>query len=250
MTWTWILGASSGIGNGIAHSLASEGYNVLLAARRKELLDENAEEIQRKYNVEARSVKLDILADEDDEDSLEHLFSMYKGDEPYAVINAVGAGQSPDTAFEDVSRGKLEFLVSLNLASDLRVKQEAKKMFGERGGVQLSLGSHAATKYLPGQEVYGATKAGMERATRNVAYEHEGTDSYFFVVHPTHVDTDMVREEYASLTPLWDAAPTPRAFADTYITPIIRSPKEWEEEHGSVYLAQTVSESRIDELLS
>lgn len=250
MTWTWILGASSGIGNGIAHSLAGEGYNVLLAARRKELLEQNAEEIRGKYGVEARPVRLDVLADETDESSLQSLFEQYKSDEPYAIVNAIGVGQSPETEFENIGRSKLEFLVSLNLTSDLRVKQGAKKVFGKNGGVQISMGSHAAKKYLPGQEVYGATKAGMERATRNLAHEARGTSSYFFVVHPTHVDTEMVREEYSSLKPVWDEAPTPRAFSDTYILPIVRNPEGFEEEHGPSYVAQTVSEERIDELLS
>ena len=123
-------------------------------------------------------------------------------------------------------------------------------MFEDSGCIQLSLGSHVAKKYLPGQEVYGATKAGMERSTRNLAEEHRGTDSYFFVVHPTHVDTEMVREEYSSLKSVWDEAPTPRAFADTYILPMLRDPESWEDENGPVYVAQTVSDERIDELLS
>ena len=38
----WITGASSGIGKALAEKFASEGWKVAISARRKEILDEMA----------------------------------------------------------------------------------------------------------------------------------------------------------------------------------------------------------------
>jgi short-subunit dehydrogenase len=54
-----ITGASSGFGKGIARCLAEKGANLVLAARREELLDELAEECQCK-GVRAFSVPTDV----------------------------------------------------------------------------------------------------------------------------------------------------------------------------------------------
>lgn len=60
-----ITGASSGIGKVFAEKLAEEGYDLVLAARRRELLEKLADELQTKYliNVEVISVDLSKIPD-------------------------------------------------------------------------------------------------------------------------------------------------------------------------------------------
>ena len=59
-----ITGASQGIGKTIALTLAEEGCNSAICARRKEALDSSAEEIRAK-GVEVLAIKSDVTQQED-----------------------------------------------------------------------------------------------------------------------------------------------------------------------------------------
>lgn len=58
-----ITGASKGIGKAIARGLASEGVDVVLMARGKELLDQTADQIRQETGVRALALSTDITND-------------------------------------------------------------------------------------------------------------------------------------------------------------------------------------------
>ncbi len=58
--WALVTGASSGIGLEFANQLAKEGLNLIIVARRKEILDTNAKELGSHYNVQVKSIVLDL----------------------------------------------------------------------------------------------------------------------------------------------------------------------------------------------
>jgi len=62
--WAIITGASAGLGREYAIELAKEGINSILVARRKEKLEEIAQEIKEKYKVEARIIICDLSTPE------------------------------------------------------------------------------------------------------------------------------------------------------------------------------------------
>ncbi|MHA2253545.1 MAG: SDR family NAD(P)-dependent oxidoreductase, partial [Candidatus Kariarchaeaceae archaeon] len=55
-----VTGASSGIGEAFAVKLASMGYNIILTARREELLEKLAKTIEEKYQVDTVVVVADL----------------------------------------------------------------------------------------------------------------------------------------------------------------------------------------------
>jgi short-subunit dehydrogenase len=58
--WALVTGASSGIGEEFARQLASKGLNVVLAARRKSLLDNLGDTLRRQFRIETRTVVVDL----------------------------------------------------------------------------------------------------------------------------------------------------------------------------------------------
>lgn len=60
--WAVVAGASEGIGQAYAHVLAERGFNVLLLARRLELLEREATLLRRRHRVEIRTASIDLAA--------------------------------------------------------------------------------------------------------------------------------------------------------------------------------------------
>jgi hypothetical protein len=59
-----VTGASAGIGGAIAHELARRGHGLVLVARRKEKLDELAEELSEEHGVRTETIACDLTEEE------------------------------------------------------------------------------------------------------------------------------------------------------------------------------------------
>ena len=58
--WALVTGASSGIGKEFARQIAASGINIVLLARREDLLKEVGVEFSKRYGVKHRVVVLDV----------------------------------------------------------------------------------------------------------------------------------------------------------------------------------------------
>jgi NAD(P)-dependent dehydrogenase (short-subunit alcohol dehydrogenase family) len=80
-----ITGASKGIGLGVAQAFAAEGVNLILTARSKEQLEENAAELREKHKVKVDIMPLDLS----DQASRDKLVAAYPNVD--ILINNAGA---------------------------------------------------------------------------------------------------------------------------------------------------------------
>ncbi|MBB43024.1 MAG: 3-oxoacyl-ACP reductase [Rhodospirillaceae bacterium] len=74
-----IMGASAGMGNGIARSLAAEGVNLILTSRRNNILKAEAKYISEKYGNSVETFACDFSKDADIERLLDFVENQYGG---------------------------------------------------------------------------------------------------------------------------------------------------------------------------
>jgi short-subunit dehydrogenase len=58
--WAIVTGASSGIGKEFSRQLAANSLNIVLVARRRELLKELGQNLEKEFGVQCRAVQVDL----------------------------------------------------------------------------------------------------------------------------------------------------------------------------------------------
>ena len=152
-----ITGASSGFGRGVAVKLASQGANVVLAARRTELLEEVAAEA-RAAGGTPLVVTTDVSRVEDMQRLAEAAVARFGKIDVWINDVGVGAiGRFWEVPIEDHAR-----LVDVNLKSVIYGSHFALRQFRTQGyGTLVNIGSVDSEVPLAYQGSYSATKAAV-----------------------------------------------------------------------------------------
>ena len=163
-----VTGASSGIGESIAHKLGKAGVGMVLVARRKDRLDA----IAAKYpNVEVLAA--DLTTDAGLGAVLERLRDVTRPQIDLLVNNA-GFGTSGQFVSADAERLSRE--ISLNINALTRISHEAVRQMLPRGrGYLLNVSSIASFQPGPDLAVYSATKAFVTSLTEALHEELRGS---------------------------------------------------------------------------
>jgi NAD(P)-dependent dehydrogenase (short-subunit alcohol dehydrogenase family) len=160
-----VTGAGSGIGKAVAVALAREGYSVVLAGRRKELLEAAALEMKQ-----ANSQTLVVNADVSDPASVRELFAKTKesfGRLDLLFNNAGTSGRA--IPLEDLTYEQWKSIVDTNLTGTFLCTQEAFKIMKSqepRGGRIINNGSISAHSPRPNSAPYTASKHGVTGLTK------------------------------------------------------------------------------------
>ena len=158
-----VTGAGSGIGKAVALAFAKEGYNVVLAGRRADLL--NA--VDKEIGPNALAVPTDVA----DPKSVKALFAAAKAKfgRLDVLFNNAGTGAPGTIMLEDLSIEMWQNVVNVNLSGVFYCMQEAFRMMKEqspRGGRIINNGSISAHVPRPGSIAYTATKHAVSGLTR------------------------------------------------------------------------------------
>ncbi|QFG21986.1 SDR family NAD(P)-dependent oxidoreductase [Actinomadura sp. WMMB 499] len=152
-----VTGASSGIGAATARRLAAEGFNVVLAARRRDRLDDLAEEIAREVPGAGRiaPVRLDVTSQE----SVDGLAEAVAGGCHVLVNNAGGAFGLDTVATADLDDWRAMY--ETNVLGLVRVtKALLPGLVGSGEGHVVNITSIAAHDPYEGGAGYNAAKFG------------------------------------------------------------------------------------------
>lgn len=132
--WAIVTGASSGIGAEFAQQLAAEGLNIVLAARREELLHTVAEEIERHHGIATRCVVVDLS----EESSVDELSAKVQDLDVGLVVSNAGTGQPGHFLEQDHREQLVRF--RLNALSHLNIAFTFGGRLALRGGGGIILG--------------------------------------------------------------------------------------------------------------
>jgi NAD(P)-dependent dehydrogenase (short-subunit alcohol dehydrogenase family) len=165
-----VTGAGTGIGKSVAQALGREGYAVVLAGRRKELLEAVATEAKSSG---ART--LVVPTDVSDPASVRALFARTK--EAFGrldlLFNNAGTG-APPVPLEDLTYEQWKRVVDINLTGSFLCTQEAfRLMKGQepRGGRIINNGSISAHAPRPNSVPYTSTKHAITGLTKSTSLD-------------------------------------------------------------------------------
>ncbi len=151
-----VVGASSGMGRGVARRLVAEGATVVAAARRRDALEG--------LTAECGPALVPIVADVGKDEDVEAVFDAASGLDAALswVVNTAGVVHYGD--FADQSTRAWREMVDINLLGAARVCAAALRRLLPRGeGRIVQVTSVAASLPVPGLALYSASKAGASR---------------------------------------------------------------------------------------
>jgi len=170
-----VTGAGSGIGRASALALMKDGFDMVLAGRRKEPLDEVARE-----GAAMGRKTLAVPTDLGDPEQIKALFAKTK--EVFGrldlLFNNAGIG-APAVPLEDLPLDKWQQVVTTNLTGPFLCTQEAFKIMkaqSPRGGRIINNGSISAHTPRPLTVAYTATKHAMTGLTKSTALDGRAYD--------------------------------------------------------------------------
>jgi hypothetical protein len=189
MQYALITGASSGIGLELAKIMAAKGHNLILVARRLNLLQELKTTLEKKYGVsiEIRVADLSALG----EAQAIYEFCKHRELAVEYLINNAGYGDYGkfDADKLQIYQNMLQLnVVALTELTALFVHDMKQR----KSGRIMNVGSIAAFQPGPNLAVYAASKAYVMHFTEALNYELRGTGVIATVLNPGVTETGFV----------------------------------------------------------
>ena len=186
-----ITGASRGLGKAIAYSFAREGAKVILSARSREDITQNAAEL-RQEGYEAAAFACDV-ADPQQVDALAR-YAIQTYDHFDIWVNNAGIG-GPYGATYDLSPAQFLSVLQTNMFGVYYGSMLAMRHFLPRSsGKLINVLGAGARKPAPNQNAYGSSKAWIRVFTLALAAESKKSGVGVFDLQPGLMDTDLLTE--------------------------------------------------------
>ena len=195
MPQTWkraiIVGASSGIGEALAHTLASDGCRVALVARREDRLRALAHSFN---DGAAEGAALAYAHDVTDTGAVPALFEAITRDLGGLDLIVYAAGIMPRVGPEEYDTEKDAETIAANFTGAVAWLNEAARRFEKaKAGTIVGISSVAGDRGRRGNPVYGATKAALNAYLESLRNRIERRGAFVVTVKPGPVDTPMTQ---------------------------------------------------------
>ncbi|MBS2969812.1 SDR family oxidoreductase [Metabacillus sp. KIGAM252] len=183
-----ITGASSGIGEAIAKKLASEGANIVLAARREDRISTLANELKESYSSEVLAITTDVTSKED----VEQLAKQAKEKFGQVDILVNNAGVMLLSFLKNDLVDQWEKMVDVNIKGVLfGVHAVLPGMLEAGRGHVVNVSSVAGHEVFPTSAVYSATKYAVRALSMGMEKELAETAIKVTNISPGAVQTEL-----------------------------------------------------------
>jgi NAD(P)-dependent dehydrogenase (short-subunit alcohol dehydrogenase family) len=179
-----VTGASMGLGRALALELARAGWRLTVDARRDELLDRTARQLNELTTAVA------ITGDVTSEQHRAQLIgaAVAHGSLDLIVNNASELGGSPPSRLRDLTSETLQHLMLVNVLAPQQLIRAALPHLAEHA-VIINISSDAAIEHYEGWGGYAATKASLDHLT--LTWAAEEPQLFWYAVDPGDLRTAM-----------------------------------------------------------
>ncbi len=192
-----VTGASSGLGNHFARTLAQGGARVVVAARRISALDELAAEI-RASGGQSVALTLDVRDRQSVRQTVAEALRVY-GQIDILVNNS---GVTAAAAALDQTEEEWDSVIDTNLKGAFLMATDVARAMRDRGrgGSIINVASILGIRQAGHVASYAVSKAGLVQLTKLLALEFARFSIRVNALAPGYIETDLNRE-------FWNSAP-------------------------------------------
>ena len=182
-----VCGASAGIGLGCAEALADEGANVVMFARRLDVLEREAERLG------ARAVGGDVTNPADLERLVATALDAFGG----VDVLVLNSGGPPRTGALEITDEQVQGAVELLLLSAIRLVRLCRPHLEASGhGRVIAITSSAVKEPIEALALSSAIRPGLVGWLKTASRELGPSGVTVNAVAPGRIDTDRIREVY------------------------------------------------------
>ncbi|TDO22040.1 SDR family NAD(P)-dependent oxidoreductase [Pedobacter duraquae] len=184
-----ITGATSGIGKACAHLFAQQGYQLILVARRTQLLGEISRHLEDKYAIDIQPLVADVRNKEQLTAILEGLPTEWKKVD--VLVNNAGLSQGLDP-IDKGDTDDWDVMIDTNVKGLLYVtKIVSNWMIPYKSGHIINIGSIAGKEVYPNGNVYCATKHAVDALNKGMRVDLLPHHIKVTAIHPGMVETEF-----------------------------------------------------------
>ena len=184
-----ITGATTGIGNAVAHKLAEKNFNLILTGRRKNLLDDLKKELGIKYKSDILTLNFDIRNSKLVDEMIDSLPEGWKKID--VLINNAGLA----AGFNPIQNGDLndwEQMIDTNIKGLLYMTRNIAPIMIKNGyGHIINIGSIAGKEVYANGNVYCATKHAVDALSKAMRIDLLAHNIKVTAINPGMVETEF-----------------------------------------------------------
>ena len=183
-----ITGAGTGIGQGIAIAFANAGYNLTLAGRRPEPLEETAKQCG---DTNLQIITTDVTNRDDVQNLAQTTINTFGSID--VLINNAGINTKKRN-LDDISDEDWDRVININLTGAFNAFRAVRsQMKQQNDGVIINIASMAGKKAgTVGGAAYSASKFGMAALTQSINAEFRNNGIRACCIYPGEVDTPIL----------------------------------------------------------
>tara|TARA_B110000259_G_C13962648_1_gene381315 strand:+ start:294 stop:1046 length:753 start_codon:yes stop_codon:yes gene_type:complete len=181
----WITGASSGIGKAVALKFAKENWEVAISARRKELLEELAE------NDNISSFPLDVTDDNLVKSTFSNILSKFKN----LDLCVFCSGAYDPKLEKEINKEQIRKIMDINFFGVLNCIKTTEDYFKNKKEGHISIvSSVAAYRGLPNSSGYGPSKAALTNLTESLYFDFKKYNVRISLISPGFIETPLTSQ--------------------------------------------------------